>query len=145
MTRVIFYSNISDKQAALSVLVSKGLIKGHLMTLFTEDEQAAKAYSDVLWQKDKASFLPNVLATDALAKETPVVFAWQDKELCQDDILVNLTNRQLTIFSRFRQLVELVGTDEEDKALARQRFKFYRDRGYEIKHSDEDALIRPVG
>jgi len=41
--------------------------------------------------------------------------------------------------------VELVGTDEEDKALARQRFKFYRDRGYEIKHSDEDALIRPVG
>ena len=41
-------------------------------------------------------------------------------------------------------LSKLVGTDEEDKALARQRFKFYRDRGYEIKHFDEDALISPA-
>ncbi len=141
MTRVIFYSNVGDKQAALIVLVRKALAKRHLVTLFAESEQAAQAYSDSLWQQDSTSFLPNVLATDILASETPVVIDWQDEQLCQDDILVNLTQRQLTVFSRFRQLVELVGTDEQDKALARERFKFYRDRGYEIKHYNEAQLI----
>lgn len=141
MTRVIFYSNIIDKQAALMILVRKALAKRHLVTLFAESEQAARAYSDALWQQDTASFLPNVLASHALASETPIVIDWQDEQLCQDDILVNLTQRQLTVFSRFQQLVELVGTDEQDKALARERFKFYRDRGYEIKHFDEAQLI----
>jgi DNA polymerase III subunit chi len=141
MTRVIFYSNVRDKQAALMILVRKALAKRHLVTLFAESEQAAQAYSDVLWQQDSTSFLPNVLASHALANETPVVIDWQDEQLCQDDILVNLTQRQLTVFSRFKQLVELVGVDEQDKALARERFKFYRDRGYEIKHFDEAQLI----
>lgn len=141
MTRVIFYSNVRDKQAALIVLVCKALAKRHLVTLFAESEQVAQVYSDSLWQQDPTSFLPNVLATNILASETPVVIDWQDEQLCQDDILVNLTQRQLTVFSRFRQLVELVGTDEQDKALARERFKFYRDRGYEIKHFDEAQLI----
>ncbi|MDG1096925.1 MAG: DNA polymerase III subunit chi [Methylophilaceae bacterium] len=141
MTRVIFYSNVRDKQAALIILVRKALAKRHLITLFAESEQAAQAYSDVLWQQDSTSFLPNVLAPHALANETPVVIDWQDEQLCQDDILVSLTQRQLTVFSRFKQLVELVGIDEHDKALARERFKFYRDRGYEIKHFDEAQLI----
>ena len=141
MTRVIFYSNVRDKQAALMILVCKALAKRHLVTLFAESEQAAQAYSDVLWQQDSTSFLPNVLASHALANETPVVIDWQDEQFCQDDILVSLTQRQLTVFSRFKQLVELVGIDEHDKALARERFKFYRDRGYEIKHFDEAQLI----
>jgi DNA polymerase-3 subunit chi len=141
MTRVIFYSNVSDKQAALMILIRKALAKRHLITLFAESEQSAKVYSDVLWQQEAISFLPNVLASDALANQTPVVIGWQDDQLCQDDILVNLAQRQLTVFSRFKQLVELVGTDEQDKALARERFKFYRDRGYEIKHFDEAQLI----
>ncbi len=142
MTRVIVYSNISDKKIALSALVRKALNKGHLVTLLAQNEQAAGDYSDGLWQHDKMSFMPNVLASHALAKETPVVVDWQDTQLWQDDILVNLTQRQLTVFSRFKQLIELVGSDEEEKALARERFKFYRDRGYEIKHFDEQSLIQ---
>jgi DNA polymerase-3 subunit chi len=33
-------------------------------------------------------------------------------------------------------LVELVSEDEQDKLAARARFKFYRDRGYEMKSID---------
>jgi DNA polymerase-3 subunit chi len=83
-----------------------------------------------------------VLASHALAKETPVVMDWQEKQLCQDDILINLTQKQLTTFSRFRQLIELVSTEEQDKELARQRYIFYRDRGYEIRHFDKESLTQ---
>jgi len=141
MTRVIFYSNVSDKHAALLAILRNALTKGHSITLFAENEQRAQALHAVLWQQDSASFLPNVLANNPLASSTPVVIDWQDGQLCQDDLLVNLTQRQLTIFSRFRQLIEVVGVNEDDKESARARFKFYRDRGYEIKHFEGSSLV----
>ena len=33
-------------------------------------------------------------------------------------------------------LIEIVSLDEEDRAQARDRFRFYRDRGYEIRTHD---------
>lgn len=141
MTSVLFYSNISDKQAALLLLVQQALAKRHLVTVMAVDEGQAQGYGEALWQSNKASFFPNVLAQHDLVKETPVILDWQENRLCQDDILINLSQKQLTTFSRFRRLVELVGTDELDKVSARERYKFYRDRGYEIKHLEEKDLL----
>jgi len=53
-----------------------------------------------------------------------------------DDILINLTPSHPVFFSRFRGLIELVGMDDADRSAARARFRFYRDRGYEIKSHD---------
>jgi DNA polymerase III subunit chi len=141
MTRVIFYSNLINKHEALLILVQQALAKRHVVTVMAESEHQAKDCEKVLWESNKTSFLPNVLASHALVDETPVVLNWQENQLCQDDILINLSQKQLTVFSRFKQLIELVGTDESDKALARQRYKFYRDRGYEIRHFDKNDLI----
>ena len=141
MTRVIFYSNLVDKQMTLRNLVQKALEKRHLVTILTASEQAASQVNGGLWRHDASSFMPNVLASHALAAETPVLIDWQEKNLFQDDILINLTQQQPTSFGRFRELIELVGNDENDKAAARQRYKFYRDRGYEIKHIDQANLI----
>jgi len=141
MTRVQFYSNVTDKQVAITVLAKRALAKNNLMTIMAESEQMAQAYSQGLWQQEGSHFLPNVLASHTLAKATPIVIDWQEKQLCQDDILINLSHNQLTVFSRFKQLIELVGVDEQEKVLARQRYKFYRDRGYEVKHVDANSLI----
>jgi len=141
MTRIIFYSNLADKQITLLNLVQQALEKRHLVTILAEGEQAASQVNSALWQGGASSFLPNVLTSHTHAAETPVLIDWQEKTLFQDDILINLTQQQLTAFSRFRQLIELVSNDEEDKAAARQRYKFYRDRGYEIKHIDQANLI----
>ena len=141
MTRVSFYSNLTDKQSALLVLVQQALAKKNLVTIMTTSAHQAQDYEKILWEKHKTSFLPNVLAHHDLADTTPVVLDWQENQLCQDDILINLSQKQLTVFSRFRQLIELVGHDESDKVLARQRFKFYRDRGYEIRHFEEKDLV----
>jgi len=142
MTRIQFYSNVTDKQAAITVLAQKALVRKNVITIMTESEQAAKDYNQGLWQQGDTSFLPSVLASHALAKTTPIVIDWQENQLCQDDILINLSHNQLTVFSRFKHLIELVGTDEQEKVLARQRYKFYRDRGYEVKHLDAESLTQ---
>lgn len=140
MTRIIFYSNLADKHLALVDLVQQALDKRHLVTILADSEQAASQVTSVLWGRGTSSFLPNVMAAHPHVAITPVLIDWQQKDLLQDDILINLTQSQLTCFSRFRQLIELVSNDEVDKMAARQRFKFYRDRGYEIKHIDEARL-----
>jgi len=137
MTRVRFYSNLDDKVAVMLNLVERAFAKKHQVTILVDDGAAASDYSRMLWEKTSTSFLPSALASSELAGQTPILFDWQEKQLCQDDILINLTQKQLTIFSRFQQLVELVSHDEQDKVLARERFKFYRDRGYQVQHFDQ--------
>jgi DNA polymerase III subunit chi len=136
MTRVSFYSNVDDKLALVTYLVEKALNQKHQVTIFTSEEPAAMQTSDALWLNDKASYLNNVLANDPLALVTPVVIDWQASTIFQDDLLINLQANQPTFFSRFRHLIEIVSQEAQDKVLARKRYSFYRDCGYEIKHID---------
>ena len=136
MTHIDFYFNVADKPQTISDLVQSSLSKRRLVTILADDEGMAGKVSAGLWQKKPESFLPNVLVNHALAKQTPVIIHWQESVLLQDDMLINLTPNTPGFFSRFTHLVELVGDEEHDKIAARQRYKFYRDRGYEIKTID---------
>ncbi len=137
MTRVIFYSKLADKQLTLANLLLQALQKRHQITILAENKEAASMLSSEIWLGGAAEFIPNALASDLIAKETPVVIDWDEKTLFQDDILINLSQKQVLAFSRFKQLIELVGNAEDDKIAARARYKFYRDRGYEIKHLEQ--------
>ncbi len=134
MTRIDFYFNVSNKPQLLAELVQGALNKRRLVTVLVNNAEKASEISANLWQQDAKSFMPNVMVNDALAENTPIVIHWQENALLQDDMLINLTQTEPSYFSRFTQLVELVGEDEQDKLAARGRYKFYRDRGYEIKN-----------
>jgi DNA polymerase III subunit chi len=136
MTSVSFYFNVPDKTVLLAQLLQKALGQHRKATIFVENADMASSLAAMLWQQTQPVFLANALASDALASVTPVVIDWQPHTVFQDDILINYQPSQLTFFSRFKQLIEVVGMDETDKATARQRFLFYRDRGYDIKHVD---------
>ena len=134
MTRIDFYFNVSNKPQLLAELVQGALNKRRQVTVLTDNAERASEVSAHLWQQQAESFTPNVLLNDALAENTPIVIHWQENTLLQDDMLINLTETEPSFFSRFTQLVELVSEDEQDKVAARGRYKFYRDRGYEIKN-----------
>jgi DNA polymerase III subunit chi len=136
MTRIVFYFNVTNKQQLIADLVASALSKHRQVTIFEGDADKASKLSEDLWKNRSESFLPNMLISHVLAAETPVVIHWHENQLLQDDMLINLTMNEPMFFSRFTQLVELVSEDEEDKVLARARYKFYRDRGYEIKNID---------
>jgi DNA polymerase III subunit chi len=140
MTRIEFYFNVADKQQATANLVQAAIVKRRQVVLFATDEKMASDVSKALWQNKPESFLPNVQLNHFHAAVTPVVIGSQGSDLTpvlmQDDMLINLTIKEPSFFSRFTRLVELVSEDEQDKLAARIRFKFYRDRGYEIKSID---------
>ena len=139
MTRVEFFFNVPDKLVKAAELCEKAVAKGRQMTIFSQNAAMSDAMQQQLWQQSATSFLPSSMSLEAASKFSPIVLDSNGEHLIQDDILINLQTEHPPFFSRFRHLVELVGVDEADKIAARTRFRFYRDRGYEIKTSDMAA------
>lgn len=136
MTRIEFFFNVANKLQKVADLSESAVNKGRRLMVFTADTAAALKLENQLWAHPPIGFLPHCRADSALASVTPIVIDWQGEQLPHDDVLINLQSQHPPFFSRFRRLIEIVGMDEADKAEARVRYRFYRDRGYEIKSFD---------
>jgi DNA polymerase-3 subunit chi len=49
-------------------------------------------------------------------------------------VLLNLHTEHPPFFSRFKRLIEITGTMPDEMQAARVRYRFYQERGYEIRH-----------
>jgi DNA polymerase-3 subunit chi len=136
MTRIEFFFNVDDKLAKAAELCEKSVDKGRELMIFTQGDEMNDALQQVLWHQSATSFLACTKADKAIRQHSSIVVSDNSGHLIKDDILINLQAEYPPFFSRFRYLVELVGNDDGDKATARLKFRFYRDRGYEIKSTD---------
>lgn len=139
MTRVEFFFNVPDKLAKAAELCEKAVAKGRQLTIFTADEAMSVSMQQQLWQHSELSFLPSSMPHEPESEFVAIIVDSTGEKLLQDDVLINLQTQYPPFFSRFRYLVELVGIEEADKVAARARFRFYKDRGYEIKSTDVAA------
>jgi DNA polymerase-3 subunit chi len=140
MTRIDFYLGADDRLVVACRLASKALGQKLRVVLYAPDGQTAAAIDRLLWTTPAIGFVPHVTADHRLAGETPVVIARSPDEMPHDEVLVNLDRAWPPPFARFQRLVEIVTRDEEDKQCGRERFRFYRDRGYPIHtHNLGDA------
>ncbi len=136
MTRIDFYSNADPKLQVACQLAAKAVQQSLRVLILAPDETTARAIDKLLWSVPATGFLPHCMVRDALAPETPVLIARNCDALPHDEVLLNLGADSPAPFSRFRRLIELVANDDEDRQSGRARFRFYRDRGYEIHHHD---------
>jgi DNA polymerase-3 subunit chi len=66
----------------------------------------------------------------------PVVVDHEAGNLPHSEVLISLRPECPPFFTRFERVIEIVGTDEADVRQGRERFGYYRDRGYEMRHFD---------
>ena len=133
MTQIDFYTNVADKLATACRVAAKAYGLGHRMLVLCPDREVAARVDRMLWTTPATGFVPHCAPTDALAAETPIIVDPSGDTPIGDEVLLNLRAEWPPFFARFERLVEIVSLDENDKAAARERFKFYRDRGYEIR------------
>ncbi len=133
MTEVLFYTHVQDKLQTACALTTKALARKMRVMLFTADAPATERLGKLLWTVPATGFLPHCRGGDALAAVTPVIVDHLAERLVHDQVLINLRDDPPPFFSRFQRLVEIVGLDDPDRQAARERYRFYRDRGYEIR------------
>lgn len=136
MTQIDFYTNVADKLATACRLAQKGYTLGHKIIALCHDAESAQRFDRMLWMAPATGFTPHCNSSDALAPVTPIVIDFRNAEPVHDQVLMNMRDECPPLFTRFERLIEIVSCDENDKQLARSRYKFYRDRGYAIRVHD---------
>ena len=136
MTQVFFYHGAADKIAAACALIGKAFAQGKAILVYAPQPQVAGDLDRQLWMQPATGFVPHCRADSPLAAETPILIADSLDSLPQDDRLMNLGPEIPPGFSRFHSLIEVVGQEEADRLAARERVRFYKDRGYEIRYFD---------
>jgi DNA polymerase-3 subunit chi len=136
MTSIDFYTHVDDRLAVAARIVAKAYAAHGSVRVLTPDATASAALDRLLWVHPPLAFLPHCRMDSAIAAETPI---WIDERPSHEGpaaVLVNLQRDPPPFFSRFERLAEIVGSDEDDAAAGRLRWKFYRERGYEMRLHD---------
>lgn len=140
MTRIDFYHDAEDRLQVACRLAAKAIRQKLRVLIYAPDGETARAVDRMLWTTPAIGFVPHCMAHDKLAPETPVLIGTDTEAMPHDEVLLNLDTGRPAHFARFQRLVEVVGRDAADRAAARERFRFYRERGYQIHtHSLSDG------
>ena len=150
MTKIDFYITDAKTPAELYSfacrLTEKAYRQKHAIYLHTDSEQTMQAVDDLLWSFRPNSFLPHTSEKNGSEQNSgdsgesktdedapkEILVACSGNPGAHHDVLINLTEQTPEFFSRFTRVAEVVSGDEGAKEKSRQRFKFYRDRGYPL-------------
>jgi DNA polymerase-3 subunit chi len=140
VTRVDFY--ILDRPASEARLIAacrlteKAVDQDYEVLINTQSDEESVRLNDLLWTFSQGSFLPHrMIGDDGQTDQGEPISIGSGREPSDGrwDLLINLANDVPEFFGRFSRVAELVGPNESDKAAGRERFRYYRDRGYALQ------------
>ncbi|HEY6774736.1 MAG TPA: DNA polymerase III subunit chi [Oxalicibacterium sp.] len=135
MTRIDFHSNVPDKLAYACRLTRKARNADFRIVILAQDRSQLARLDAMLWTFSEQDFLPHVMANDALAAQTPILLTDDPKmESPHHQILINLSDTPPEHFARFERMFEIVSSDDTDKSAGRERYSYYKQRGYPLTH-----------
>ncbi|OHC69870.1 MAG: hypothetical protein A3H93_12845 [Rhodocyclales bacterium RIFCSPLOWO2_02_FULL_63_24] len=136
MTRISFLHGARDRLQAIAAWLGKASIEGRSVLVYVPDGEHSEQLDRLLWTHPATSFTPHCRAADKLAGETRIILAPTLDHPPHDGCLLNLSNEIPPGFSRFQEVVEIVSVADGDKLPGRERFRFYRERGYPLEARD---------
>ena len=136
MTRIDFYRYAEDKLRFAVRLAAKAYEKPSKLVVYSPDRAVLGEIDRALWTFQATRFVPHCFVDSPVAAETPVILATSGDALPHHEVLLNLADEWPPFFASFDRVLEIVGSGDEDKARARARYSFYRERGYDIQVND---------
>jgi DNA polymerase III subunit chi len=136
MTKVDFYTGSPDKLRTACQLSHKAMQNGVRTVISVPDAATTDALDKLLWHYPATAFIPHCRSDAEEAEQMPVVLNLGGEKFPHHDLLISLHTECVPFLSRFERVIEIISNDAEDSRMGRERFKFYRDRGYELCHID---------
>lgn len=133
MTKVDFYIlETGSREHTACKLVEKAYNLGHRVYVHTASDEQARHVDELLWTFRDGSFLPHEQYRHGQETASPILVGAVAAPDTDSEVLINLAPDVPLFFSRFLRVAEVIGIQEEDKQQGRERFRFYRDRGYPL-------------
>ncbi len=134
MTRIDFYQLDPQQHSVDRVvceLCQKAYENKQFTLLLTQSEQQSAHLDRQLWVFEDDSFIPH----DVQESEefmSPILIHNEPALTDERQLLINLADAIPTYFAQFERVIELV--TENNRALAREHYNYYRERGYPLTH-----------
>ncbi|QSX36432.1 DNA polymerase III subunit chi [Shewanella sedimentimangrovi] len=117
--------------------------QGQWVYIHCRDEAQSFAIDELLWQFEPDAFVPHNLKGEGPQGGAPVeIGADRLGPGKHRGILINLAEKIPAFAVNFGHIIDFVAGDEATKALARARYKAYRDLG--IALSTQDLATQPL-
>lgn len=141
MTRIDFYVLSDDSQLNRLLLIcrlaEKACQRNQAVFIHADDAGLLADVDTELWQFRANSFVAHqLLDADAApdsADHDPVHLSTGEPGTDRR-VLINLATRVPPFFSRFERTLEVVNQQEAIRDYGRERYRFYRQRGYPLQH-----------
>jgi len=141
MTRVDFYV-LSDALASRRLefvckLAEKACGQSQRVFIYTTTRPLLEELDTRLWDFRPMSFVAHTLLPESHSAEEqhndPVLLS-SDEPGSNRTLLINLDSEVPPFFSRFERTLEVVNKQAEIETSGRLRYRFYKQRGYPLKH-----------
>ena len=139
MTQVDFYILGKDSVSALLKtacrIAEKAMKQQQHTYVKAQSEAQARNLDDLLWTFSQGSFVPHRLVEVGRAQDAtePVIVGFGGDP--KDDnwqLIINLADAVPEFFSRYERVIEIVDANLERRAQGRERYRFYKERGYQL-------------
>jgi DNA polymerase-3 subunit chi len=134
MTRIDFYvlqnHQSHSRELMACRIAEKAWRQDHKVHIHTGSKAQSQLIDDLLWTFQDGSFVPHEIGP-ANSSLCPISINHETEPECHD-VLINLASEVPFFFSRFERVSEIIDQDPDHQASGRERYRFYRDRGYEL-------------
>ncbi|ACE85801.1 DNA polymerase III subunit chi [Cellvibrio japonicus] len=135
MTQVDFYvlpETTSEARWLFACrLIEKVQRMGMDILVAVDNPEQAREFDELLWTFKPESFIPHQLLD--IQQPAPVQITYNQESGNHQGLLLNLSSGIPPYFDRFARLSEIVIQEEKALKTSRERFSFYKGRGYPIE------------
>lgn len=147
MTRIDFYllpeaaAPANGSVMAACKLCDKATSSGLRVYVHAPDAAQAEDLDGALWSFRQGSFIAHekYLGQSIQDPQPMVLLGTMEPPSTHENVLINLGAEVPLFFSRFERVLEIVEGDAAKRAKSRERYKFYKDRGYELNTLEQNA------
>jgi len=133
LTNIKFFFNVENKIDLICSMLPGRLNKKRNSLVYCENNNQLSLLSNQLWRSSLDSFFPHEENNHHHFNKITL----SNKSIeWMDDTIINISSQMVGGFNRYLNLFEIVSIEEEDKKLARIRFQYFKDRGYNIQSID---------
>lgn len=138
MTKVDFYvmsGGSQDDAILIACRLTEKALKAGTVYLHCQDRLQAATLHEKLWSFRPDAFIPHEQSSESDPQES-VVIGYQEPPESFHDILINMALETPPVFARFERLLEIVPAEHDARGASRDKYRFYKDRGYPLATHD---------
>lgn len=138
MTEVAFHFNAPDK-VAYACRFARKVLRADARLVIAGPTPVLAALDRQMWSLAPQDFVAHCMdgADEDLRLASPVLLTSDAQSAPHHEVLLNLGAEVPEGFGRFEKLIEVVSAhDEDDRSQARNRWRHYASRGYNIVRHD---------